>query len=285
VPREAAKDTALLASEAATRPLMGGRRAVRVRDAVDGFAPAAKAALDGPGPGLVIMEGGELAARSKLRALCEASPHAAVITCWRERGAELAGSIRRILEELGVSAEPAAVEWLAANQGEDRQRLRRELEKLALFTGAGNRATAEDVLATVAEGNALSVEEALTAAFAGDVAGADRALSAAFADGAAPVQAMRGALRHAQRLLEASLAVAEGTPARDALDGLRPPVFFRAKPAMERALSLWRPAQLEALGAALLDAERRTKTTGMPDVAVARQAVLAIARQAGRRQA
>lgn len=283
IARDAVKDPGMLASEAATRPLLGGRYAVRVREATDAFAPAARAACEGPGPGLVIMEGGELQARSKLRTLLEAAPQAMVIQCWRERGAELAASIRRILEELGIQAEPAAVEWLAQNQGEDRQRLRRELEKLALFVGQGGRASAEDVLACVAEGNALSLEEALTAAFAGDVAGADRALAAAFADGANPVQAMRGALRHSQRLHEAATAVAEGSTPGDALAALRPPVFFRARPTMERALGRWRVPQLEALGAALLEAERRTKSTGMPDHAVARQAVLSIARQAQRR--
>jgi len=60
-------------------------------------------------------------------------------------------------------------------------------------------------------------------------------------------------------------------------------VFFRARPAMEQALRRWRPAQLEALGIALLETERRTKTTGMNDVAVVRQMVLGIAHQAARR--
>jgi DNA polymerase-3 subunit delta len=281
--KDGVKDAGMLAAEAATRPLLGGRYAVRVREATDAFTAAAKAACDGPGPGLVIMEGSELNARSKLRVALEAAPQAAVIQCYRERGAELVASIKRILEELGITAEPAAIEWLAQHQGEDRQRMRRELEKLALFVGPGGRAGAEDVLACVAEGNALSLEEALTAAFAGDVAGADRALAAAFADGANPVQAMRGALRHSQRLHEAATAVAEGSSPGDALGALRPPVFFRARPAMERALNLWRLPQLESLGAALLEAERRTKSTGMPDHAVARQAVLSIARQAQRR--
>ena len=71
--------------------------------------------------------------------------------------------------------------------------------------------------------------------------------------------------------------------AGDALGTLRPPVFFRARPAMERALRNWSPGRLEALATALLETERRTKTTGMPDETVFRQAVLTIARQAARR--
>ncbi|RVT96651.1 DNA polymerase III subunit delta [Rhodovarius crocodyli] len=284
IPREGAKDTALLSSEAATRPLLGGRRAVRVREATDAFTNAAKAALDGPGPGVVIMEGPELQARSKLRSLLEGSPKAAVIACWRERGAELAGSAKRILEELGVSADGPAIDWLVQNQGEDRLLLRRELEKLALYVGPGNRATEEDVLAVVGEANTLSLDEALNAAFAGDVAGADRALAAAVADGAVPVQIIRAALRHTQRLLDASMSVADGMSPGDALGALRPPVFFRSRPIMERALRNWRQPALQAVANALLEAERRTKTTGMPDKAVARQAVLAIAQRGAARR-
>ena len=77
------------------------------------------------------------------------------------------------------------------------------------------------------------------------------------------MQVVRGALRHVQRLHVAALAVAAARRRRR-VDGLRPPVFFRHKPAFERALRLWRPEMLEAAGAALLEAERRTKTTGLP---------------------
>src|SRR4051812_40546176 len=65
VPREASRDAALLAAEAASLPLTGGRPLVRVREAGDGFTAAAKAALTGPGPGLVVLEAPEMPARSK----------------------------------------------------------------------------------------------------------------------------------------------------------------------------------------------------------------------------
>jgi DNA polymerase-3 subunit delta len=266
VPRDGWRDPGLLAAEAASAPLTGGRPLVRVRDAGDAFAPAAKAALAGPGPGLVVLEAPEAQARSKLRTLLEAAPAtAAVIACYRERGADLARSVGAILGELGVSAEPAALDWLAQRLGEDRMLLRRELEKLALYVGEGGRVGAED---------------ALMAAMSGDLATADRALETAFAEGANAVQVVRAALRHVQRLHAAALAVAGGAAPGAALDGLRPPVFFRHKPAFERALRQWRPDALEAAGTALLDAERRTKTTGLPSAAVAREAVMLLARRA-----
>ncbi len=280
--RDAARDPGLLAEEAAATSLFGGgRRAVWVRDATDSLAEAAKQALRGPGPGLVILEApADSRALTKLRALLEKAPEAAVIPCYRERGAELTGSIRRILGELSVQPAPEAVEWLADRLAEDHLLMRRELEKLALYVGPGGRVTQEAALACVAEGSALDLEEALVAALSGDLALADRALDQAFADGAAAVQVVRGALRQVQRLHLAAVAVAGGATPEAAIEALRPPVFFRQKPALIRALRAWRPETLEAAGAALLEAERRTKTTGLPDQAVARGTIQLLARRA-----
>ena len=286
VGRDGLRSASLLASEAASSPLTGGRCLVRVRDVGDGVAPAnaAKAALAGPGPGVVVMEAPELRSSTALYKAVETSAQGAVIACYRERGAELSGTIGRILLELGVTTEAAAVEWLSQRLGEDRMLLRRELEKLALFVGKGGRVTPEAAVACIAEGSALDLEEALMAAMAGDVPTADKALSTAFAEGANAVQVVRAALRHVQRLSLAALAVANGAAASAAVGSLRPPVFFRHKPAFERALRLWRPEALEAAGAALLEAERRTKTTGIPAEVVARNLVTSLARQAAARR-
>lgn len=282
IPREAAaKDPALLAAEAATPALTGGRRLVRVRGATDALAAAARAVLAGAGPGLVLLEAGSLDGRKGLRAALEkAGPEAAVIACHPETGAALEAAIAALLRELGVGAEPAALAWMAQRLGEDRQVMRRECEKLALYVGAGGRVTEEDALASLAEGSALDLDAALLAATEGDAEKADRALEAAFAEGAATVQVVRGALRHVQRLEAAALAVAHGASPREAVEGLRPMVFFRARPAFERALRLWSPEDLAAAGNALLEAERATKTTGMPDRAVARAALMDLARTA-----
>jgi DNA polymerase-3 subunit delta len=284
--KDALRAPATLANEAASSPLTGGRCLVRVRDASDGkqMTDAAKAALAGPGPGVVVIEAPELRGSATLLKAVEANPQGAVIACYRERGVELSGSINRILAELGVSAEPAALDWLVQRLGEDRMLLRRELEKLALFVGAGGKVTPEDAVACIAEGSALDLEEALMAAMTGEVTVADKALDTAFAEGANPVQVVRAALRHVQRLYQAALAVSGGAEPRQAVDALRPPVFFRHKPGFERALRLWRATALAAAGNALLEAERRTKTTGVPSEVVARNAVIGLARQAAARR-
>jgi DNA polymerase-3 subunit delta len=275
--RDEAARSGALAGEAAALAMTGGRRVVRLREATDAHAGPLKDALATRGEALIVMEAGELTARSRLRAMAEAAPEVAVIACYRERGEELAATLGRMLKDEGVSADPAALSWLAGRLGEDRMQTRREVEKLALYVGPGGRVDEEAALACGAEGAALDLDEALMAATAGDGVTADRALTAAFAEGANPVQVIRAALRHIQRLHEA--AVAGGDVAV-----LRPPVFFRHRAAFERAARSWSPAALEAAGAALLEAEKRTKTTAFreADATIARAAVAAIARQGKR---
>jgi DNA polymerase-3 subunit delta len=275
--REEAAKTGALAGEVAALAMTGGRRVVRLREATDAHATALKDALATPGEALMVLEGGELSPRSKLRALAEATPEVAVIACYRERGEELAATLGRMLKEEGVSADPPALAWLAGRLGEDRMQTRREVEKLALYVGAGGRVDEEAALACGAEGASLDLDEALMAASNGEAALADRALTAAFAEGANPVQVIRAALRHVQRLHEAALAGGDAS-------ALRPPVFFRYRAAFERAARSWSPTALEAVGSALLEAEKRTKTTAFrdADTTIARAAIAAIARQAKR---
>lgn len=280
--REAAAAKGALAAEATAQALTGGRRVVRVRDATDGLLTGVKEALEARTDSLIVLEGGEMPARSRLRAALEAEPRAAVIACYRERGAELASSIGRMLAEEGVQADPSALDWLAQRLGEDRMLLRREVEKLATYAGGrGGRIGEEDAVACVTEGTTLDLDEALTAATAGRAAQADAALEAALADGAHPAQVLRAALRHVQRLHQAALAV-PAVGVSEALAGLRPPVFFRHRPGFEAALRLWPASALEAAAAALLEAEKRTRTSALKgaEEALTRAAIMQLARQA-----
>ncbi|WP_376098397.1 DNA polymerase III subunit delta [Roseomonas sp. CCTCC AB2023176] len=274
LPREAVVQRGVLAGEAAALALTGGRRIVRVRDATDAVTAPLQEALDGPGEALILLEAADLTKRSKLRVMVEGHKDAVAIPCYRERGADLVATIAALLKEGGVTAEPAAVSWLSTRLGEDRGAMRREMEKLILYAGPGGRLAEEDVLACIGDGSALELDEAIYAATAGDIATADRALEVAMAEGAHPVQVLRALLRHVQRLHLASIA---GTGA------LQPPVFFRWKGVFDRALRLWRADALATVMERLLEAEKAVKSGGtgrpIPDGAIARNAVLTIARQ------
>ena len=68
------EDIGRLADEAASLPLTGGRRVVRLREATDASTEQVAAILKGNAPALVVLEAPGLTTRSRLRTLVEGSP-------------------------------------------------------------------------------------------------------------------------------------------------------------------------------------------------------------------
>jgi DNA polymerase III subunit delta len=274
-----------LLDEAASLPLIPGRRVVRVRDASDAATGAVTALLRGAAPALVILEAPALPTRSRLRSLVEAAPDAVAIGCYPEEGRALEETIRSVMKDMSVAIEGDALAWLTAQLGADRASTRQELEKLALFVGAGGRVDLEAALACVGDLAGLSLDDALFAATEGNVPMADRALELAIAEGAAPVGVLRAGLMHLQRLHRVRLAVEDGLPAAEAMKSARPPVFFRRTGSFTKALGLWSSGGLTEAMTGLADAERSCKRTGAPDLVLSRNAILALARRAAARRA
>jgi DNA polymerase-3 subunit delta len=269
-----------LADQAASMALTGGRRVVRLRETTDAATGPVSALLKSAAPALVVLEAPGLATRSRLRTLVEAAPDGVAIGCYHEEGRALTDTIRAVLTEFGVAIDADALAWVSAQLGSDRVSTRQEVEKLALYAGAGGRIDLDAAMACVGDLAGLSLDDALFAATEGDVARADRALELAVAEGAAPVSVLRAGMTHLQRLHRVRLVMDGGLSADDAAKAARPPVFFRRAATFNRALELWTSAALTAAMAGLAEAERGCKRTGAPDHVLSRGAVLTLARRA-----
>jgi DNA polymerase-3 subunit delta len=275
------EDLPNLADEAASLPLTGGRRVVRVRDATDSATAHVRTLLKRPSPALVVLEAGGLSGRSTLRSTIDQAPDCVSIGCYPEEGKALTDTIRGALQAMQVGIEPDALSWLASQLGADRASTRAELEKLGLYVGPGGRVDLAAAMACVGDLAGLSLDDALFAATEGDVATTDRALELAMAEGAAPVQVLRAGLLHLQRLHKARLEMeSSGITAADATRTVRPPIFYRRVAPFTRALSLWTAPGLSAAIAGFAEAERGCKRTGWPDDALSRNAILTLARRA-----
>ncbi len=280
-------DPARLADEAAAIPFTGGRRLVRVREAGDTVFPAFERFLDHPPPGggdaaLVLVEAGDLGPRSPLRRLFEGAENAAAVPCYSDHGADLARFITKALSERGIKVARQALDYLVANLGADRMVTRKELDKLALYVGDGGEIRIEDAMLSVGDSSALTLDDVAFAACGGDVAALEKGLERVFLEGVAPVRVLRAVSRHLQRLHLVAARRAAGDRADEAMAGLRPPVFFKLKPAFRAQIALWPPARAaEALGV-LTRAEINAKRTGMPAELLCRHALMTVAERAAR---
>ncbi len=265
--------------------LTGGRRVVWVREASDTLTDAVRRALDRPaasaGDTLLVLEGPGLAGRSRLRALIEAMPDGCAIACYAEAGRALESQVRQMLAEERVEIDADALSWLCERMGADRAATRREVEKLALYAGAGGRIALDDAMACTGDAASAALDEAAFAATAGDRAAADLAIERTLGEGASPVAVARALLSHLGRLRQARLAMEQsGLDAQAAMRALRPPVFFKRTGAFGQALSLWTADTLMRAADETLALERACKQTGAPDLTLCRRHVAAIAAMA-----
>jgi DNA polymerase-3 subunit delta len=278
-----ARDPALLADEAAAIAFGGGRRVVHVRDADDGVAVAAGLVLERlAADALVIVEAGELAARSALRALVEKAAAGAAIACYHDEGATLARTIDEALAAHGLGADREARTELALALGGDRLASRAEIAKLAAFMGERTAVTRSDVEAAVGDAAEASLDEVAFAVGAGDAIRLERALGRAFAQGENEVAVLRAVLRHVALLHGVAIRAAASGSREDALGAVRPPLHFRVRDAAVAALPRWTAARLERALTVLMDAEIAVKTTGNPQRVIVRKALLDLALLAAR---
>lgn len=275
-------EPARLHDEAAQLSLMGGRRLVHVSDAGDAAgALFARYLADPPaGDGFVVVEGGDLKPRSSLRRTFEAAKNAAAIACYLDGPREIEALVRETARAHRIALAPDAVSYLVSSLGGDRALSRQELEKLALYAGDGGAVSLAEAAALVGDSADLSLDDAIRAAAEGEPAACERALARALAEGEAPIRILRATQRHFAQLHRTASRLENGANADEAIAAIRPPLFFKLKDSFKRQLRLWSPRRAATVLAALVEAERQAKSSGIPGETICRAALLRIARGA-----
>ncbi|MDE1900387.1 MAG: DNA polymerase III subunit delta [Alphaproteobacteria bacterium] len=269
-----------LFDEMAAQALGGGRRLVRLVNPGEGVAASVAALIADmpPSDSLLLIEAGDLDKRSKLRAACESdTPLACAIPCYIEDTAARTRTITEILKAENINAARDVVAALADILPPDRMAMRSELEKMAIYVGAGNVATIEDVHATVQDAGAAELDDLVFAVGAGETAQAARLIDRLYAEQTSPVAILRAAQRHFIRLQWARAQMDGGLNATDAVKRLQPPVFWKHEGAMASQLRRWPRARAEQALRRLYDAEAAVKSTGTPDTALCAQVLLGLA--------
>lgn len=281
-------DPQALVAAATSLSMFGGRELVRVDGLDEAGLPAVEALLSAPAGHPVVAIAGDLKAASKLRQLGE--KHAAIMAC-----AQYEATLRdapKLLADmaapLGLRLERGVAESLFAGAGGDRQVMRRELEKYALYKDAApeqpQRLGAGDLTALGIFSGDAELFAPITAITTGDVVAATDLL-ARLPDGTA-IPLLRGLERRLAQLIALRVEVDAGRSPDAVVEGNRG-IFFKEKPAIAKALGLWTQDRLRRAMAEILAAERAVKTSGGLADLGAHAALLAITRRAaaaGRRR-
>lgn len=237
-------DAALLADELAAMSLMADKRVILLRDAEDDHLEAITEALARRSPSnFLIAYSTESLAGSKLRTFAEKSPELGCVPCYKDEGMNLEAVIRDTLRGYGLRANTDVIRYLATQLSGDRQIILNELEKLSLYVGdEAEEITLDDAMAATAENNDRSLDDLYHAIATGNVAVLCRLSDRLLAEGQVGVVLVRGAMRYFARLEQLAAARAGGLSLDAAIEALRPPVFFKAKPALKQAGARWSAA-------------------------------------------
>lgn len=274
------EDGARLTDELAAMSLMAPRRVILLREAEDAHLASITEAVAHRASGnfLVMYVTESLPATSKLRVWAERAAEAAALPCYKDEGAGLEQFIRDTLRGYGLRAGNDVTRLLAQLLSGDRQIILNELEKLSLYVGDEvEEISIEDVLASVGENNDQGFDALSSAVAGGDVVALCRLSDRLLLEGQPGLLMVRSLMRYFARLETLALKRAEGMSVDAAIEGLRPPVFFKAKPQLKAHAQRW---NAEACATALaklqmleLDSKRHSDQSltrmaqGMMDIA------------------
>ncbi|CAI9414614.1 hypothetical protein ANOBCDAF_03252 [Pleomorphomonas sp. T1.2MG-36] len=272
-----------LADEAYAVSMFSSRRAILVRDG------GGRADLAGrfralfkepPIDTAIVVEAGDLKKSSPLRVLFEQESRAYAIPCFADDERSIGALVDEEVRTAGLSIASEARALLVSLLGGDRLMTRGEIQKLCLHAHGSGTITLADVETLIGDSSTFAVDEVIDAAAGGMLPALVEGLAKARAEGVDAGQIAGAALRHFMLLDELRAAVDGGVAPGDAVNGARPPVFFKRKGKVEAALGLWSPARLARAIIVLGEAARDARLNPSLSADIVGETLLTLARAA-----
>lgn len=282
-------DPALLADEAASLSLFGGRRLILIDGGGDELLSPVSALLDAPVAGNpVMLVTGALKKTSKLLALAEGSPRALANASYVPEGRDAERMVIDLGRAAGLSISSDLARRLANGSGNDRALLGFEVDKYALYLDASpdrpatlDPSVVDALSAGVEEGDISGVVDAV---LDGEVRALDRELAQFGAGGGEAVVMLRALSRRLLLLVGLRGEIDRGGSVDGVMASTGKSMFFKDKPAVTRQLGRWSGERLATALTRTLDAERALKSPGSLGADAIGETLFAISQAAARRR-
>lgn len=258
-------DPARLSDELASFSLLGGKRAICIRDADDALVPLLDNALNTRARDnfIILYTHDSLSSGSKLRAFCERVPEIAAVACYKDEGTNLAQLIRDTLRAYGLRVGNDVVQYLSQQLQGDRQVVLNELEKISLYIGdEADEVDMETAMFLTADSRETSLDELSHAVAANARATICTLTDTLINEGVQPVVIVRALMRYMHRLEAVAQARYQGANLDSAVEQLRPPVFFKHKALFRSHAARWSLGKAHDALALLHTLELTTKREG-----------------------
>ncbi|MBP5353496.1 MAG: DNA polymerase III subunit delta [Alphaproteobacteria bacterium] len=275
---DVSKDGGEVYAEFHAQSLMGGRRAVVVKNADNNLAAFHKNMIpETVSENLLILSSTSLNTRSSLITWAKDRADVIIVGCYEERESDIAEDTERMLHEKGLTIDMPTLQLLCSRLSPDRKINQGEIDKLAMYLGERKNVTRQDAEAAVSDVAGANIEDLCYYTAGGDVTKATAVFNRLIKEGEDASMLIRQLSYHFMKLLDCGAQIENGATTDGALKSLRPPLMFYRKDDFTRQLRIWRKDYLmDALGK-LYDCERDCKTTGMPAEEIASYTIMRLA--------
>ncbi len=252
-----------LGIELGTISMFGGRKIVRTQQSRRVTTNLLKPYVSGPPlEGFLIVEASGLRKEDVLRKLFEEAPNAAAVACYGDEARDLEGLVRDVLAAHKIDISPDAKRLLISRLGADRALSRAEIEKLALYALGAPRIEEADVEAIVGDASQMAIDRVVSAAITGQIQATMIECDKAIAAGESAAYMIIATEKQLHRLHRVRLAIDAGSSVDDALKGIRPPLFSRARDQFMRQLEQWSASKLTRALARVTEGQRLARSGG-----------------------
>lgn len=261
---EVGRDKTLLCDNLNAIPMFGGKRVVllsgqgsEMKDAV--LLAAEQMARDSK----LIIKAYDVNTRHALVTFCDKLDICASIGCYPDDSKDLSQLVQDIFGQYQIQYSRDVLHSICEKLGADRQASRSEIEKLALFAGKGGHLTIDDISLLLGDGAALQADLLNMAILTGNIEQFNAHLARLKREAVAPIRLLRQLLG-LFRVMQ--LAYNEqGQADVKALDLARPPLHFKIKPIVQRAVSAWTAILVDEAIEKLISLEINLKSSGSGD--------------------
>ena len=175
----------------------------------------------------VIVTASELTRDSKLRKFFEAHKTFPAIACYKEDERTIRNSISQKFRDVGVRVDNDAMNFLAANLGEDKSITTNELEKILLYLGDQKALSYDEVVELMADSSEITLNDISNSVALRDMKKLEKSLSRAFAEHINAVPILRTVAWQFQRMASVRMMAQNGMGIDSALSSLRPPLYAK----------------------------------------------------------
>ena len=282
-------DPALLADEAASFSLFGGKRLIVVDGGGDELLDAVAALLAAPAGGNVaVIVTGALKKTSKLLTLVETSPHAIANASYLPEGRDADRLVVELGRAAGLAIPPDIARRLAESSGGDRALLASEIDKFALFLDADPERPAtleQEVVAALSAGaEEGDLSRVVDAALDGDAGAVLRELAQLAGSGSEDIVLLRALSRRLLLLAKHRADVDAGSSVDSVMASVGKAMFYKDRPAVARQLGRWTAERLATAIARTIAAERDMKSAGSLGADAVHETLFRLAQAAARRR-